>query len=129
MAMAAKNEPRAIVVCVDECLGGEIRGRYYNSSLAEEKSFRSLAQLLMGIEQTLELIDFPKSYTATRSFTPEIERVKAAQVADTSPPDTMQWQSGTLASFSRKTPAGKARCCGLRVIRNKASAVRWSLYS
>jgi hypothetical protein len=100
MAMAAKNEPRAIVVCVDECLGGEIRGRYYNSSLAEEKSFRSLAQLLMGIEQTLELIDFPKSYTATRSFTPEIERVKAAQVADTSPPDTMQWQSGTLASFS-----------------------------
>jgi hypothetical protein len=100
MTKAAKFESRAIVVCVDECLDGEIRGRYYNSSLAEEKSFRSLAQLLMGIEQTLELIDFPKSYTAPRSFTPVAERVKVAQASDSSPPDTMQWQSGNLASFS-----------------------------
>jgi hypothetical protein len=59
-----------------------------------------LAQLLMGIEQTLELIDFPKSYTAPRSFTPVAERARSAQLSDLSPPDTMQWQPGALASFS-----------------------------
>lgn len=62
------EEYRVTTVCVDSYENGVLSGRFYNPYLQEGKEFRSMAQFLLGMEQTLDMMEFPKSYTAKRTF-------------------------------------------------------------
>lgn len=65
---ARSNEYRLTTVCVDSYENGVFSGRIYNPYLETGKEFRSLIQFLSELEQTLDAMDFPKSFTATRTF-------------------------------------------------------------
>ncbi|MBQ2785972.1 MAG: hypothetical protein IJF02_05665 [Oscillospiraceae bacterium] len=64
------EEYRTTLVCVDSYQNGVISGRFYNPYMTAEQPFQSLTQFLQGMEATLETMDFPKAYTATRTFAP-----------------------------------------------------------
>ena len=94
MTRAWGNEYRTTTVCVDSYENGVLSGRFYNPYLAGGKVFRSLTQFLLEIEQALDTMDFPRSYTETRTFdTPHEIQSECAE--DTS-------RSGQLATFALK---------------------------
>ncbi len=64
------EEHRTTLVCIDSYERGVPQGRFYNPYMKEEQHFQSLTQFLQGLENTLEEMDFPKAYTATRTFAP-----------------------------------------------------------
>ena len=64
------NEYRTTMVCIDAYHGGEFSGRFYNPYLGTGQEFENLMQFLQEIDQTLDVMDFPKSFTATRTFAP-----------------------------------------------------------
>ena len=64
------EERRTILVCVDSYQDGVPQGRVYNQSQAKGKTFRCLSQFLREMVQTLDGMEFPKAYTATRTFAP-----------------------------------------------------------
>ncbi len=64
------EEYRTTIVCVDSYEERIFRGRFYNPYLTEGKAFGSMTQFLLEMEQTLNTMDFPQSFTATRSFAP-----------------------------------------------------------
>lgn len=64
---------RTTMICVDTYQSGVLSGRLYNRSLASGKSFRCLTQLLEAMESTLDDMEYPKSFTAPRRFTPRKE--------------------------------------------------------
>ena len=64
------EEYRTTLVCVDSYHNGVPQGRFYNPYMCAEQPFQSLIQFLQGMEATLETMDFPKAYTATRTFAP-----------------------------------------------------------
>lgn len=80
------------MVCIDSYHNAELVGRFYNPYLSEGKSFHSLAQFLVSMEETLDRMDFPKAFTAVRTFVP------SPKARDTGPPD-IQKQAGRLATF------------------------------
>jgi hypothetical protein len=61
------GENRKITVCVDSYEDGILRGRFYNAYW-EMEYFRSLTQLLIGVEAILEERQEPQAYTAPRRF-------------------------------------------------------------
>ena len=63
------NEYRTTVVCVDSYQDGVPVGRFYNPARKEGVSFRSLSQLLIQMEDMLDDMKFPQSFTMTRTFT------------------------------------------------------------
>ena len=63
------NEYRTTVVCVDSYRDGVPVGRFYNPSCKEGKSFQSLSQLLIKMEDMLDDMKFPQSFTMARTFT------------------------------------------------------------
>jgi len=83
---------RTTTVCVDESQSGILRGRFYNRFLKEGKAFRCLTEFLHGMEQTLDSMDFPKSFTAQRTFAP-------IPVEDPQSPGS-QIQKGQQATFA-----------------------------
>lgn len=88
------EEYRTTLVCVDSYCNGVLRGRYYNPYMAAEQTFESLTQFLQGMEKNLEKMDFPKAYTATRTFAPIPERSNG--------PPQNQYQPGKQATFAVK---------------------------
>jgi len=64
------EEHRTIHVCVDAYRDCIPQGRVYNRSQPTGKTFRCLSQFLREMEQTLDGMEFPKAYTATRTFAP-----------------------------------------------------------
>jgi len=87
------NEYRLTTVCIDSYKNGELTGRFYNPHLGEGKSFRSLIQFLKGMEDLLDDMNFPQSFTAKRSFASLPEHRQG------SPPES-QLRHGTLATFA-----------------------------
>ncbi len=61
---------RTTLICIDSYCNGVPQGRFYNPYMASEQHFQSLTQLLQGMENVLESMDFPKAYTTTRTFAP-----------------------------------------------------------
>lgn len=61
---------RTTTVCVDENRGGVPCGRIYNGFLEEGRSFGCLTEFLQEMERILSQVDFPKSFTAPRTFAP-----------------------------------------------------------
>lgn len=69
--MASKawgEEYRTTIVCVDSYEERMLCGRFYNPYLAEGKRFRCMTHFLLEMEQTLNIMEFPQSFTALRSF-------------------------------------------------------------
>ena len=67
---------RTKVICVDSYCQGVITGRIYDSGYDDEGTiFHSLMQLIIDIEQHLNTVNYPQSFTEIRSFVP-IQEVK-----------------------------------------------------
>ena len=91
-ARAWGEEYRTTTVCIDSYRNGEMSGRFYNPYLAEGRRFDNLIQFLLAMEQTLDVMDFPKAFTAIRTFAPPPK-------ANNSGPPEDQWQTGSVATF------------------------------
>lgn len=86
------EEYRTIIVCVDSYEHEVPKGRFYNPFLSEGRSFQSLTEFILEMEQTLDSMDYPKAYTTTRTFaTPPAKSI--------GPPDT-SYEEGELATFA-----------------------------
>ena len=71
MAIPAwRNQCRTTTVCVDSYEEGVPQGRFYNPYQDQWIPFRSLTQLLKGMEQSLDEMAFPRAFNETRSFAP-----------------------------------------------------------
>ena len=86
------EEYRTTVLCIDSYEDAVPKGRFYNRYLPEGKMFQSITQFLLEMEQVLDNMDFPKAYTATRTFAspPEYE---------TGPPGP-EFRMGDAATFT-----------------------------
>lgn len=69
-ARAWGSEYRTTTVCIDSYENGVFVGRFYNPYLKEGRTFQSMTQFLQEMEQTLDRMDFPRSFTAARAFAP-----------------------------------------------------------
>lgn len=87
-------EYRSTTVCIDSYEDAIPVGRFYNPYLKEGRIFRSLAQFLIEMERALDKMDFPKSFTTTRSFAPPPVHI-------TGPPGE-QPRQGKVATFTVK---------------------------
>ena len=86
------NEYRTTTVCVDSYENGTLSGRFYNPYLNAGRKFDNLMQFLLEIDQALDAMAFPQSYTMTRTFAP-------AEKTKTGPPGE-KLQRGRLATFA-----------------------------
>ena len=87
------DSARTTMVCVDAYDQGILSGRFYNYGQdSEAHPFRGVMQLLTGMEQLLDSVNFPQSFTAVRSF---------ASAADTrrSVASENQYKKGKKATF------------------------------
>ena len=87
------NEYRTTLVCVDDYRGKVLRGRLYNPYFSTGSSFQSLMEFFRRMEDLLDEMQFPQSFTAARVFADPPQR-KAA-----SPPG-QEAQEGRCATFS-----------------------------
>ncbi len=62
------NEYRTTLVCVDRYEQGVLSGRLYNPYLPQGETFRSLMEFFRKMEDLLDAMRFPQSFTASRSF-------------------------------------------------------------
>ena len=68
------EEYRTTFVCVDSYDNGVLKGRFYNPYTGNGHSFESLTDFLVKIEQMLKEMEFPKAFTATRTFAEQPKR-------------------------------------------------------
>ena len=68
------NEFRTTVVCVDSYRDGVLSGRLLNPSLEKGRTFHSLIGFFREMEQILNGMNFPQSFSAARSFRGPPER-------------------------------------------------------
>lgn len=61
------DEGRKNIVCVDSYDDGVLKGRFYNPYRVAE-SFSSLSQFLLKMEDILDDMQMPQSYTSPRKF-------------------------------------------------------------
>ena len=72
---------RNIRICVDDYENGNPSGRYFHPALdSGGVDFRSLSDLVLGIDRMLDREQFPQSFTEKRSFfdAPELPAADAA---------------------------------------------------
>ena len=62
------NEYRTTIVCVDTYENSVFSGRLYHPYLPEGDTFRSLMEFFRKMENLLDEMQFPQSFTAVRSF-------------------------------------------------------------
>ena len=86
------NEFRLTQLCVDSYDDGVLCGRVYNPYKEGGVEFKSLSQFLLLMEDMLDEMDCPQSYTETRCFVPAREIVWQ--------PVSSELQQGKLATFS-----------------------------
>ena len=87
------NAYRTTVVCVDSYDEHVLRGRLYNPHLPEGTSFRSTMEFLLRMEDLLDDMRFPQSFSAVRSFGAPPERTAAS-------PPAAERQEGQRATFA-----------------------------
>jgi hypothetical protein len=85
------NQYRTTVISVDSCEDRNPKGRLYNP-YEPETAFQSTMDLLAKMEDQLDAMKFPVSYTAARKFSPPVERSPAT--------DGIQPGNGKLATFA-----------------------------
>lgn len=87
------NEYRTTIVCIDSYEDSVLSGWFYNPSLKAGERFESLTQYLLKMENTLDSMQLPQSFTTTRAFASPTPPVGG------SPPDR-EPQEGKLATFA-----------------------------
>jgi len=85
------EEYRVTTVCIDAYENGELKGRFYNPYLSGGRVFQGTIQFLQEMEQALDTMEFPKAFTASRTFAPMPEMAK--------PPPKGMTQIGKTATF------------------------------
>ena len=93
MAKRVRGEGcRTTMICIDSYENGVPKGRIYHSHLNEARQFHGTMQFLQDMEQLLDEMEYPKAFTAIRTF---------AQPAfcSTGPPE-MERQVGKEATFA-----------------------------
>lgn len=88
------NAYHTTIVCVDSYTDGVPAGRFYNPYLQEGVRFASLVDFLQKMESLLDDMNFPQTFTVTRTFAP----VRAAEPALAEE----RIPSGGMATFSLK---------------------------
>lgn len=83
---------RTTLVCVDSYDNGIPRGRFYNPCMTSVRNFYGLTHFLQEMESVLEKMDFPKAFTATRTFAP-IQK----QTEDPGEPELLTGDQATFA--------------------------------
>ena len=100
---------RHTTVCIDRFEDGVPSGRFYNPHCSDGRCFRGMMEFLSEMENNMESMDFPKSFTVTRSFSD-------CQTEQTGPP-------------GQHSPTGKQATFSLRILfRQNASwqgSVTW----
>ena len=86
------TEYRLTTVCIDSYENRQLCGRFYHPCLSGGQRFHSVTQFLLGMQQALDAMDFPKAFTAIRNFTPPTDH-------ETGPPDTA-YTPGKQATFT-----------------------------
>lgn len=84
--------PRTTILCIDSYHQGILRGRFFHPSIPNGRSFQSLTQFLLSMEQHLNHTDCPTAFTAPRVFLPPAKW-------DATPSDATH-RVGELATFS-----------------------------
>ena len=64
------NKYRTTVICVDSSDNGLLKGRLCNPALRGAEEFTGVLELLRKTEALLNSMEFPQSYTTSRSFQP-----------------------------------------------------------
>ena len=80
------------MVCVDSYEDSVPRGRFFNPFLESPQEFRSLTEFLIMMECTLDTMQLPQAYAASRSF-------RASPVSLTKKPTELITR-GDIATFS-----------------------------
>jgi len=86
------NAYRTTTVCVDSYEEGVMKGRIYHPS-NEGVLFKSLSQFLIQMEDLLDELKLPQSFTAVRSFAPTVGEIETERL-DEAP------KEGKLATFA-----------------------------
>ena len=86
-----RSENQKILVCIDSYENGNPRGRLYNH-FAGDSCFESLSQMLILVEEMLEDLQSPQSYTTCRSFSHLVEPMGTSC-------DSSRSQAGEEATF------------------------------
>ena len=86
------NAYRTTVVCVDEYEGRILRGRIYNPHLPEGAVFRSTVDFLLRMEDLLDDMRFPQSFSAVRTF-----RAAERMTPPAEPPGRQEGRCATFA--------------------------------
>ena len=95
--MSGKNwseSYRTVFLSIDSYQQGVLQGRLYHPGLQQGKTFQSLSGFILEMEQLLETIEYPKSFTVTRTFAPPPPK-------DLIPPEEV-YQEGKEATFALK---------------------------
>ena len=89
-----RSDPyRTTLVCIDSAQEGLLTGRIYHPYLPSGAEFKNLMQFLLTMEDLLDKLQFPQSFTARRSF--------RTQPEPTSPlPSENESHVGKIATFS-----------------------------
>ena len=90
------NEYRTTIVCVDEYQNSVLSGRLYHPYLPEGDSFHSLMEFFRQMEDLLDGMQFPQSFTAVRSFSDPPMRAGRPPGADV--------REGRCATFAVRVP-------------------------
>ena len=64
------NEYWITMVCIDSYEDGVLRGQFFNPYLEAPQQFHSLSEFLIMMECTLDSMQLPQAYAASRSFGP-----------------------------------------------------------
>ena len=85
------EEYRSTTVCIDAYQSGVPIGRFYNPSSKNGIAFHGITSFLLEMEQLLDRMELPKSFTAPRTF--------AIPSPQDSEPPPEQPPQGSLATF------------------------------
>ncbi len=88
------EECRTTMVCIDSYENGVPVGRIYHPHLASARPFCSTMQFLQEMERLMDQMEFPKAFTAIRTFA-------HPSVCSTGPPG-MERLTGSSATFAVK---------------------------
>lgn len=86
------NEYRTTRVCIDSYEDGVPVGRFYNPGCGDAVPFQSLSQLLIKLNDLLDEMQFPQSFTISRAFSEQ-----RMPLGDKGP--SCMEQEGKLATF------------------------------
>lgn len=89
------NKYRSTIVCIDSYDDRVLGGRYYNPGQKDGAQFLGLMDFLLKMEQMLNLMELPQSFTSPRTF------IRPAEPVSTGAPGNGH-RNGALATFEIK---------------------------